>query len=72
MSRLRISTLERLTADIDQGVLRPGDRLCETSLAERYEVSRTPVREALLILAAIGKVVKTPNKGCVVARAPAE
>lgn len=72
MSRLRISTLERLTGDIEKGVLRPGERLCETALAERYEVSRTPVREALLILAATGKVVKVPNKGCVVACGPAD
>lgn len=32
---------------IDQGVFRPGDRLVEAELAERLNVSRTPVREAL-------------------------
>ena len=45
------SLVERLTATIEseilEGKLRPGDRLDEASLTRRFDVSRTPIREAL-------------------------
>jgi len=45
-----------LRDDLMWGRLRPGDRLAENTLAERYEVSRTPVREALARLLADGLI----------------
>jgi DNA-binding GntR family transcriptional regulator len=49
------------------GIMRPGEKLDEVSLATRYDVSRTPVREALRQLAAMGLVDRRPNRGAIVA-----
>lgn len=62
-----VEQMVRAIADlIITGVLRPGERLEEVSLANRFEVSRTPVREALGQLCAIGLVARQPNKSAVV------
>jgi DNA-binding GntR family transcriptional regulator len=45
---------------------RPGDPLPEAQLAARFEVSRSPVREALLALVQEGTVVMEPYKGTIV------
>ncbi|WP_018917015.1 GntR family transcriptional regulator [Vreelandella zhanjiangensis] len=45
----------------------PGQRLPERTLAVELQVSRTPLREALKILATEGLVVISPNRGAVVA-----
>ena len=55
-----------IVSDIDAGRLVPGDCLDEQSLALRFEVSRTPAREALLHLAALGLVHMVPRRGAVV------
>lgn len=59
---------EAVASDIHSGKLLPGDPLDETALSERFEVSRTPVREALLQLSAHGLVKIIPRSGIYVAR----
>ncbi|MGC9670749.1 GntR family transcriptional regulator [Planosporangium sp. 12N6] len=48
------------------GRLAPGETLVERRIAEQLGVSKTPVREALITLAATGLVTVTPNRGAVV------
>ena len=50
------------------GELRPGSRLVEDRLAERLDVSRNPIREALTVLVAEGFVEVQAHKGACVAR----
>ena len=52
---------------IRTGELAPGARLRQEVLAEELGVSRTPLREALRLLAADGLVELEPNRGAVVA-----
>lgn len=58
---------QALAEDIAYGRLAPGEALDEMSLAERFGVSRTPVREALRELAAAGLVEHRAHRGAVVA-----
>src|SRR5207245_9739738 len=45
------------------GELEPGTVLRQEQLSEQFEVSRTPIREALRRLAALGLVSFVPNRG---------
>ncbi|MEJ1976211.1 MAG: GntR family transcriptional regulator [Acetobacteraceae bacterium] len=56
-----------LLDEIENGGLPAGTRLREAELAERFEISRTPVREALKRLETQGLVVHEPHHGAVVA-----
>ncbi len=51
---------------IISGVLKPGDKLGEEYLASEFNVSRTPVREALARLSAEGLAVRMPRGGLTV------
>lgn len=53
---------------IMSGELQPGEKIHEPKLCERFGVSRTPLREALKVLAAEGLVQIAPNRGAIVAR----
>lgn len=57
------STIRRLLRDILTGVYGPGDRIREAEVAERFGISRAPVREALRVLEQDGLVVMAPFRG---------
>jgi DNA-binding GntR family transcriptional regulator len=60
------ATATRIRDEILSGDLPVGTKLNEVDLAERYGVSRVPVREALRALARTGVVVFVPRKGAFV------
>lgn len=62
-----VDKLRRILSDeIVTGVLGPGVRLDEQGLADRFSVSRTPIRETLSQLSGLGLVEKRPHKGVIV------
>ncbi|CAH1690571.1 GntR family transcriptional regulator [Hyphomicrobiales bacterium] len=63
----KLSPMELLLSAIERGDLPPGTRLRETELAEKLGISRTPVREALHRLHAMGLADHGPQRGLVVA-----
>lgn len=60
--------VQELLQRIDLGLLNPGDLLEESELIQAFGVSRTPVREAILYLEALGLVRRLPRKGATVFR----
>ena len=69
MNSLPPPALVQLVLDgIDSGRFSPGDLLDEAELAAQQGVSRTPVREAILYLEALGLVRRLPRKGAAIFR----
>jgi len=62
----KVAIYETLTRMIGELELPPGSRLVETELAARFNVSKTPVREALLLLESDGVVKLEPYQGATV------
>ncbi|MFI6565553.1 FCD domain-containing protein [Streptomyces sp. NPDC050534] len=66
LGAIRERVLAGLRQEIISGTLRPGDRLVERELADRFGVSRVPVREAIRALVAEGFVhFETPRRAVV-------
>ena len=57
---------DALESDIITGAIGPGERLDEVSLANRFAVSRTPIREALMQLSSTGLIEIRHRRGAVV------
>ena len=66
MSTIAAKVQSQISELIISGQFKPGTRLDERVLAERFNVSRTPVREALRQLAARGLTQLLPMRGVVV------
>lgn len=67
MSRMSETLREAIEEEVATGKLLPGTHLDEIELAERFGVSRTPIREALSLLAGEGLIEIRPRRGAVVA-----
>ncbi|MBP0616147.1 GntR family transcriptional regulator [Jiella mangrovi] len=65
---LSLEISQRLRQMIMEGELKSGEKVPERALTERFGVSRTPVREAVKILAHEGFVELVQNRGAIVAR----
>jgi len=63
---LRESILETIRDAIISGSLKPGEKVAEPELAERFGISRTPIREAFRQLESEGYLTVVPRKGAVV------
>ena len=64
---LREKILETIRDAILKGNMKPGERVSEPELAERFGISRTPIREAFRQLESEGYLEVIPRKGAVVA-----
>lgn len=61
---LHDGVVTRLRAMVFDRALAPGEFIDEKALAQAWQVSRTPLREALKVLAAEGLVELVPHRGC--------
>lgn len=57
-----VEVFEAILDDINQGRLLPGDRISDLDLANKFAVSRTPVREAIQRLREIGLIEASANR----------
>jgi DNA-binding GntR family transcriptional regulator len=66
--RLHDTVVDHIRRFIVEGVLEPGKKLNERELCETLGISRTPLREALKVLAAEGLIDIWPNRGASVSK----
>jgi DNA-binding GntR family transcriptional regulator len=68
----RQAIVRAVLTDIFHGKFRPAQRLVTEALANRFGVSHTPIREALIELSGLGVVDLLPNRGAVVRKVTAK
>ena len=66
--QLHDTVVEHLRGFIVEGMLEPGKKLNERELCETLGISRTPLREALKVLASEGLIDISPNRGASVSK----
>jgi DNA-binding GntR family transcriptional regulator len=62
-TNLRDEVIQQIRTAIIEGRIKPNDHITEAVLTEQLGVSRTPVREALILLEREGLIVSEPNRG---------
>ncbi len=62
-TNLRAEVVEQIRGAIVNGQLKPGDHIVEKMITEQLGVSRTPVREALILLESEGLIVSSLHRG---------
>lgn len=65
---LAVRVADALRAKILEGDLPEGEKIREKALTEEFGISRTPLREAMKMLAAEGLIELIPNRGAIVSR----
>ena len=63
MARTADKLISDIRNEVSSGILKPGDQLEVTALADRFGVSRTPIREAIRTLVESGVLETRPRKG---------
>lgn len=63
---LREQVAAQIRTAIIEGRLKPNDHVIESALTQEFGVSRTPIREALILLEREALIVFVPNRGCYV------
>jgi DNA-binding GntR family transcriptional regulator len=69
-SPLQVDLARRISQQIVNGELQPGQHLSENALADEFQVSRTPVRKALQLIAEHGLADFRAQEGAFVAQTP--
>jgi DNA-binding GntR family transcriptional regulator len=60
---IRHAVSDSVRSALREGHFKPGENLSEVGLAEKFQVSRGPIREALLVLVEEGLLEHSPNRG---------